>query len=88
MIGKVHLTKQYARYRLRDPREFSAFRTKDVGRVGHTKIVVGKLRKGGQWVTQSILVNRNDYEKGLRVAFTQTGRPVMMRIHNKLSRMV
>lgn len=80
MIHKVHLTKQYARYRLKDPKKFSAFRIKDVGRIGHTKIIVGKLKRSGKWVTQSILVNRKDYNAGLRVGFTQTGKPVVIKL--------
>lgn len=78
-IGQVHLTEKYARYRLKDPKRFSSFRIKDIGRPKHTKIVVGRLKKSGKWETQSILVARNDYNKGLRVAFTEGKRPVIVR---------
>jgi hypothetical protein len=39
---KVHITKNYKRTRVKDPKKFDkrSFRTKDVGRPGHHKIIV------------------------------------------------
>jgi len=64
-IGKIHYTKHYARERLRNPSEFqkSSFRTYDVGRKGHTKIIIGKLKSTGKWRTQAVLHSRTDYER-------------------------
>jgi hypothetical protein len=64
-IGKIHYTKHYARERLRNPSEFqkSSFRTYDVGRKGHTKIIIGKLKSTGKWRTQAVLHSRKDYER-------------------------
>jgi len=69
VIGKVHLTKNYARYRQIDPEKFvpGSFRTHDIGRTGHTKRIAGRLRSTGKWATQSILIARDDYNKGLRL---------------------
>ncbi len=40
---KVHITKNYKRTRVKSPKKFDkrSIRTKDVGRKGHTKIIVG-----------------------------------------------
>src|SRR3990172_8321490 len=68
-IGKVHLTENYARYRLREPNEFvkSSLRTHDIGRKGHAKRIAGKLKRSGKWETQAVLIARQDYAKGLRL---------------------
>lgn len=75
---KVHMTKRYVRYRIREPKDFvkNSFRTHDIGRVGHTKRIAGILKKSGKWATQAIIVNRKDYEQGLRVRMIR-GRPVV-----------
>jgi len=67
-IGKVHLTKRYARYRMRNPGEFihGSFRTQDIGRLGHTKRIAGRLKSTGRWATQAILVNIKDWKRGYR----------------------
>lgn len=41
-MPKTHLTKNYKRTRVKDPKKFDkrSFRTKDVGKPGHTKIIV------------------------------------------------
>jgi len=75
-IGEIHLTKNYARYRIIDPEEFikGSFKTMDVGRKGHTKIIRGRLKENGRWATQAILINKEDYLAGVRVVF-KNGRP-------------
>ena len=79
-MKKVHLTKMYARYRIREPKEFikSSFRTHDVGRVGHTKRIAGRLKKTRKWETQAIIISRADYNKGLRVGMLY-GKPKLVR---------
>ena len=68
VIGKVHLTKNYARYRLVNPEKFvrGSLRTHDVGRKGHTKRIAGRLKTSGKWETQAILIARKDYDRGKR----------------------
>jgi hypothetical protein len=70
VVGKVHLTKNYARYRQINPSKFIAgsFRTQELGLRGHTKRIAGRLKKTGKWATQSILLKRNDYDHGLRLS--------------------
>lgn len=71
-MPKTHFTKGYKRIRVESPRYFDkrSFRTKDVGRRGFTKIVVGcpkgkyDSKKGKCKVgtkTQAILLNRRDF---------------------------
>jgi len=81
VIGKVHLTKRYARYRIRNPKRFirSSLRTHDIGRKGHSKRIAGRLKSTGRWATQTILVTRKDYKKGVRVR-TRNGRTVIYKI--------
>lgn len=69
VVGGVHLTKNYARYRLIDPGKFvpGSLRTHDIGRKGHTKRIAGRLRSTGKWATQAILIAREDYRKGMRL---------------------
>ena len=68
-IGKVHLTKHYARYRIRNPTTFQpySFRTLDIGRKGHSKAVIGRLKGKTSATIQAILIKRKDYARGLRV---------------------
>ena len=68
IIHPNEITESYARHRIEDPSEFQkgSFRTQDIGREGHSKRIAGKL-KTGKWATQSILIKRQDYEKGLRL---------------------
>jgi hypothetical protein len=69
VIGRLHLTKDYARYRIRDPGDFipGSFRTQDIGRKGHTKRIAGRLKRSGKWATQAILIDINDYMAGMRL---------------------
>lgn len=57
--------KHYVRFRQEEPSKFEpgTFRTIDVGRPGHTKIVVGHLKRTGELRTQTVLVTRTDYDK-------------------------
>lgn len=76
---RVDLTKRYARFRQRDPTLFvkGTLRTKDIGRTGHSKLIVGKLRSTKQFTIQSVLIDRKDYERGVRVVL-QHGHPRIM----------
>ena len=67
-MKKPHFTKKYVRYRVRNPKSFrkDSFRTLDVGRKGHSKVIIGKT-KSGKVKTQSILLSRKDYDNGQRV---------------------
>lgn len=40
--------------------EFDAFFTKDVGRLGHSLLVLGRRKKDGKWATHKWLINKND----------------------------
>jgi hypothetical protein len=64
----VRFTKNYARYRIIDPDKFESrtFRIIDPGRKGHTKLVVGKIKKDHKWKTQAVLISKKDYNKGIR----------------------
>lgn len=59
-IGKVHYTEKYARYRQKNPSLFQkgSFRIIDVGRPGHTKLIIGKLKGKTTTTVQSILKER------------------------------
>jgi len=59
MPGK-DITKNYIRYRIRDPRRFikSSFRTLDIGRKGYHKLIRAKLKTTGKFATQSVLVEK------------------------------
>lgn len=67
-LKRAHLTKSYARYRLEEPSHFQkgSFRTLDVGRKGHTKVVIARPIGKSTTQTQAVLVARKDYEKGYR----------------------
>ena len=73
------MTKKYARHRIEDPSHFDKLRTKDIGRKGHTKIILGRVKGTNTWKPQSVLVTREDYAKGERVTL-QHGRPKIINI--------
>lgn len=75
------LTKHFARYRQRDPEQFvkGTMRTKDVGREGHSKLIVGKLRASQKYAIQSVLIDRKDYDSGARVVL-QHGQPRIVKL--------
>lgn len=77
---KVHMTKQYVRYRINNPNDFDkkTIRTQDIGRKGHSKRLGGINKKTGEWETQAILITREDYAKGTRVKKVK-GRPVIIK---------
>lgn len=62
VVGKPHITKQYERWRIREPSEFrkGSFRTHDIGRKGWSKRIAGRLKKGNEWATQAILISRKE----------------------------
>lgn len=66
-IGRVHLTKHYARFRMREPNRFihGSFRTQTLGK--NAKRIAGRLKTTGQWKTQAFLIKRGAYEKGFRL---------------------
>lgn len=76
-VGKVHLTKNYARYRILDPRRFvkESLRTQPIGKHG-TKRIAGELKSTDKYATQAILIPRQRYEKGERVKM-KNGRPII-----------
>jgi len=49
-------TKNWLRYRQKEPSKFSKFRVKKVS--SKTQIVVGKLKSTGKWILQSIMKKR------------------------------
>ena len=55
------ITKEFARFRQRDPGEFDkdSFRSKDVGK--HTRLVLGQEKSSGEFKVQSVLVKRKGY---------------------------
>ncbi len=55
----VDITARYERWRIRHPNEFikGSFRTHDIGRVGFSKRIAGRLKKTGKWATQSLLIS-------------------------------
>lgn len=79
-MKRPHFTKKYARYRIRSPKLFKkgSFRTQDIGRKGHSKRIAGIL-KSGRWATQSMLISRRDYAKGMRV-IKSYGRPAIVKL--------
>ena len=49
-------TKNWLRYRQENPKKFSQFRIKTISPTN--KLVVGKLKKTGKWIVQSIMKQR------------------------------
>ena len=49
-------TKNWLRYRQEEPGKFSQFRIKELSPT--RKLVVGKLKKTGKWIVQSIMKKR------------------------------
>ncbi len=49
-------TKNWLRYRQEEPSKFSKFRIKKVS--SERQLVVGKLKKSGKWVLQSLMKKR------------------------------
>ncbi len=50
-------TKNWLRYRQKEPKEFLEFRIKKLSPT--RQLVVGKLKKTGKWVVQSVMKKRN-----------------------------
>lgn len=64
-MWKKDTTARYVRFRVRDPKRFirGSFRTHDVGRVGSTKRIAGRLRRSGKWATQAIIIEKGSYPR-------------------------
>lgn len=45
---------------VRPSTEFEAFYTEDVGRKGHSKLVLGKSKEDGKWITHKWLISKED----------------------------
>ena len=58
----VEITDRFERWRIRHPALFipSSFRTHDIGRIGYSKRIAGRLRSNGNWATQSILISHSE----------------------------
>lgn len=54
-------TKNWLRYRQEDPGRFSQFRIKKISE--SRQLVVGKLKKTGKWIVQSIMKKRKKGKK-------------------------
>jgi hypothetical protein len=56
---------KYLRIRVRSPKLFKrgSFRTQDIGRVGHSKRIAGRLKKTGRWATQNFMVSKADVRR-------------------------
>lgn len=67
-MKRPHFTKKYVRYRIQDPKKFQkgSFRTVDVGRKGHTKIIVGRPKGKTTTKVQAVIISRKDWDKGYR----------------------
>jgi len=59
-VPKAELKKNYWFVRVRDPKYYSIFRTKDIGRPHHTLMILGKSRSTGKWVTQAWRFHKDD----------------------------
>lgn len=72
-IGKIRATEDYVRIEMRDPDIFirGTLRTHDIGRVGFSKRIAGRVRKTGEWETQSFLVSRNEPDERAKKLFVQ-----------------
>jgi hypothetical protein len=80
-VKHPHLTKNYARFRILDPKRFvkESMRTQKLGTHG-TKRITGELKTNGEYATQAILIPRARYAKGDRVKM-KDGRPII--VHKK-----
>lgn len=98
-------TKRYVRVRIRNPSEFrknamklkgggrSTFATKDVGRTGYTKLVVGKPKGQTRTRTQAILYSKKDFGRAgaLRKAAMipkryPSGEPIPERLRSRIKK--
>jgi hypothetical protein len=67
VIGKVHLTKSYARYRVRGPSSFKKESFRTISLKHGLKAVIGVRRNGVSSGVQAILVPKRLYRKGTRI---------------------
>lgn len=65
---KVSETKNYKRYRVREPEQFkkTSFRTLDIGRPKKHQMVRGKLKRTERWATQAVIVEKPAPKKETR----------------------
>jgi len=56
VVKMIDIKKNYIFIRLKNPKKYIDFRTKDVGRPGHNMIVLGKL-PSGKWEAQALRVS-------------------------------
>jgi len=54
-------TKNWLRYRQENPEKFSRFRVKKISK--RKMLVIGKLKKTGKWLVQSVMKRREKNEK-------------------------
>jgi hypothetical protein len=57
----VELSGQQIQIRIREPELFSEIKTADPGEEGRLQLIVGKLKKSGNWTLQAYRINLNDY---------------------------
>ncbi len=60
--GSKEDTGEYYHIVVRDKKQFTSFRTQDIGRKGHSQRVAGH-RKSGSWDTQKWLISKKDAHK-------------------------
>lgn len=51
---------RYFHVEVRPKTDFNAFYTKDVGRTGHSLLVLGRKKKDGKWAAHLWLINKKD----------------------------
>lgn len=57
---RIDVSKNFYRARIRNPTGFSKLRWKDVGKPGHTRIIVGRLKGKTTTTTQSVIIPKRD----------------------------
>lgn len=69
----VTKTKNYTRYRIRNPRLFrkSSMRTLDIGKPKGHQLIRGRLLKNNQWKTQSVIAQKGIPKKLTRDIVTK-----------------
>lgn len=81
-MPRTDITKNQVRYRLVSPKEFipESYKTKDIGRKGHSQIVMARKKDTGEWANQSVRIARSDYNSGLRVKRLGKGKFKLVKI--------
>lgn len=78
---KITETKNFIRLRIKDPGRFTkgSLRTTDPGRVGFTKVVIGRPKGKRKTATQAILFNKKDLGRAQAIGLAEGQRKLRIK---------